>query len=302
VIISITGSSGFVGQNLQKYLAFSNVNVVTILKNELATISGNNVRIGNIIIHLAGKAHDLKNVSQPEEYYQINYELTKKLYDVFLNSEAKKFIFISTVKAVADNINESLREDHKPNPRTHYGKSKRLAEEYILNQRLPTGKSFYILRPCMIHGTNNKGNLNLLFNFISKGLPWPLGAFENQRSFCSIENLCFIIKELIEVQCIPSGVYNVADDEVLSTREIIKIISNLKNKRPRIWNIPEKYIKLFAKLGDYLHLPINSDRLQKLTENYIVSNVKIKQALGKKLPVSAREGLIKTFKSFSNRD
>ncbi len=302
MIISITGSSGFVGQNLQKYLAFSNVNVVTILKNELATISGNNVRIGNIIIHLAGKAHDLKNVSQPEEYYQINYELTKKLYDVFLNSEAKKFIFISTVKAVADNINESLREDHKPNPRTHYGKSKRLAEEYILNQRLPTGKSFYILRPCMIHGTNNKGNLNLLFNFISKGLPWPLGAFENQRSFCSIENLCFIIKELIEVQCIPSGVYNVADDEVLSTREIIKIISNLKNKRPRIWNIPEKYIKLFAKLGDYLHLPINSDRLQKLTENYIVSNVKIKQALGKKLPVSAREGLIKTFKSFSNRD
>ena len=300
--ISITGSTGFVGQNLQKYLTVSKFIVKPILRNELANISVNDVKIADAIIHLAGKAHDLKNVSQPEEYYQINYELTKKLYDVFLNSEAKKFIIISTVKAVADNINEALREDHKPDPHTHYGKSKRMAEEYILNQRLPEGKSFYILRPCIIHGPGNKGNLNLLYKFVSKGLPWPLGAFENQRSFCSIENLCFIIKELIEVKSIPSGVYNVADDEVLSTKEIIKLISNLKNKRPRIWNIPLIYIKLFTKLGYILHLPINSDRLQKLTENYMVSNVKIKQVIGKELPVSAREGLLKTFKSFSNRD
>ena len=51
------------------------------------------------------------------------------------------------------------------------------------------GKKVYILRPCMIHGPGNKGNLNLLYGVVSKGMPWPLGAFENRRSFTSIGNL-----------------------------------------------------------------------------------------------------------------
>jgi hypothetical protein len=49
----------------------------------------------------------------------------------------------------------------------------------------------------MIHGAGNKGNLNLIYKLFSKGIPWPLGAFDNKRSFCSIDNLMFIIKELI---------------------------------------------------------------------------------------------------------
>lgn len=151
----------------------------------------------------------------------------------------------------------------------------------------------------MIHGPGNKGNLNLLYNLVSKGLPWPLGAFENKRSLCSIDNLCFIIKELIEREDIPSGVYNVADDEALSINELIGLIAQSQNKSPRVWNISKSFIKIVAKIGDYLHLPLNSERLQKLTESYLVSNAKIKHALGKELPISAKVGLLKTFKSFS---
>ena len=84
---------------------------------------------------------------------------------------------------------------------------------YILSKEIPKGKRVYILRPCMIHGPGNKGNLNLLYQLVSKGLPWPLGGFQNQRSFLSVENLCFVIKELLENESIPSGVYQVADDE-----------------------------------------------------------------------------------------
>jgi len=86
-----------------------------------------------------------------------------------------------------------------------------LAEQYILSQPIPEGKRVYILRPCMIHGPGNKGNLNLLYSLVTKGFPWPLGLFENSRSYLSIENLCFIIKELIDREDIPSGVYNVAN-------------------------------------------------------------------------------------------
>ena len=72
---------------------------------------------------------------------------------------------MSTVKAVADEVKGILSEDEIPNPKTHYGISKRKAEEYLLSKELPLGKRLYILRPCMIHGPGNKGNLNLLFNF-----------------------------------------------------------------------------------------------------------------------------------------
>jgi nucleoside-diphosphate-sugar epimerase len=254
----------------------------------------------SVVIHLAGKAHDLKNTSTPDEYYKVNTELTINLFDAFLASKAKVFITLSSVKAVADEVVGVLHEVVIPKPMTHYGKSKLLAEQYILSKQIPEGKRVYILRPCMIHGPGNKGNLNLLYSLVSKGLPWPLGLFENSRSYLSIKNLCFIINESIEREDIPSGVYNVADDVPLSTNEVIKMIAESKGMKARILNLSRSLIKVLARVGDILKLPLNSERLQKLTESYIVSNTKIKEALGKPLPVSSNDGLIRTFQSFAD--
>jgi nucleoside-diphosphate-sugar epimerase len=139
----------------------------------------------------------------------------------------------------------------------------------------------------MIHGPGNKGNLNLLYQLVAKGLPWPLGAFENQRSFLSIENLCFVSKELLDNVSIPSGVYQVADDEVLSTNELIQLLGTSLGKKSRILNLSQNVISSIVKFGDHLHLPLNSERLQKLTEDYVVSNDKIIKVIGKSFPVSA---------------
>jgi nucleoside-diphosphate-sugar epimerase len=253
---------------------------------------------GDVIIHLAGKAHDLKKVSQPSDYYEANFELTKQLFDAFLRSEATVFIFMSTVKAVADAVSGILSEDIIPNPKTYYGIAKQQAEEYLLSKELPVGKRVYILRPCMIHGPGNKGNLNLLYQLVAKGLPWPLGDFKNERSFLSIENLCFVIKELLEQEKIPSGIYNVADDQSLSTNELIVLLGQSLGKKSRVLNIPSSWIKGIAASGDHLHLPLNRERLQKLTENYVVSNEKIVTAMGKSLPIKSKEGLLQTFESF----
>jgi nucleoside-diphosphate-sugar epimerase len=150
----------------------------------------------------------------------------------------------------------------------------------------------------MIHGPGNKGNLNLLYTLISKGIPYPLAAFENKRSFLSIENLCFVIRELLNRDDIPSGIYNVADNEALSTNDLIKLIAKASDRSPRLWKINPVLIRTIAKLGDTLKLPLTSERLNKLTENYIVDNSKIKNAFGKEFPVQAKEGIIKTIKSF----
>ena len=291
--ILLTGSSGFVGSNFKKH--FTEKNIRFFLREDLAITLDKRV-----VVHLAGIAHDLNNTVTSQEYYKVNYELTKKVYDEFLASKAKVFITLSSVKAVADEVIGSLCEQISAQPSTAFGKSKLLAEQYIFSQEIPEGKRVYVLRPCMIHGPGNKGNLNLLYKLVSKNLPWPLGAFENSRSFCSIDNLMFIFKELIEREDIPTGIYNVSDDEPLSTNELIGLIAQSQNRNPKLWNISKKFIEGVASIGDKLHLPLNTERLHKLTSSYVVSNAKIKAAIGKPLPVSSREGLLKTFKSFNN--
>jgi nucleoside-diphosphate-sugar epimerase len=296
--VLITGATGFVGENLLRHLK-NDIEIKITSRNDLQYFLSSSLSPKTeSIIHLAGKAHDLKKTSGPDEYYQVNFELTKKLYDAFLKSNARKFIFISSVKAAADSVDGVLSENINPNPQTHYGKSKLMAEQYIQNQPLPKGKSYYILRPCMIHGPGNKGNLNLLYKFVKKGIPYPLAGFNNKRSFLSVENLCFVINELINNDCIESGIYNVSDDKALSTNEVVSILATSLNVKPGLWKIPKNIIVFLAKTGDWLHLPLNSERLNKLTESYMVSNQKIKNALNKELPITAVDGLKITANSF----
>jgi nucleoside-diphosphate-sugar epimerase len=294
--ILITGSSGFIGQNLLKYL--DHFDLKLLRREQLRTVSAQLFEKDDVIIHLAGKAHDLKKSLSPQQYYEVNYELTKKLYQAFLSSNAKKFIFISSVKAVADSVEESLNEDYIPNPQTHYGKSKLMAEQYIQGQSLPAGKSYYILRPCMIHGPGNKGNLNLLYKFVKMGVPYPLAGFDNRRSLLSVENLCFVIKELIQRAEIPSGVYQIADDEPLSTNQVVKLLASATGVKPKLWKVSRKLVCFLARCGDILHLPLTTERLNKLTESYVVSNNKIRQVLKKEFPLTTVQGLIATAESF----
>lgn len=312
----ITGIHGFVGANLVKALSKDHeIYGVDIISPEkegvMKTFSWDDLGNGSVpevdaIIHLAGKAHDTKNQCRAEVYFEVNTELTKKVYDYYLKSSAMKFIFFSSVKAAVDRVEgDFVDEDVVPSPKGPYGESKIAAETAILSRRQEdreTGKhgdkKTYILRPCMIHGPGNKGNLNLLYRVVSKGFPWPLGAFENKRTFASIDNLCFIIEGLLNKD-VESGIYNINDDEAVSTNELIEIICSALGKKAHIWRIPRGLMEGIAKIGGILHLPLNAERLQKLTENYVSSNAKIKHALGvDKLPMRAKDGLVKTIKSF----
>ena len=261
------------------------------------------------IIHLAGKAHGTKNQSASQVYFDINTGLTQKIFDFFLESSAKKFIFFSSVKAAADSVvGDMLTEDVIPTPVGPYGESKIAAEEYILSKlrsedgelkvAMQRDKRVYILRPCMIHGPGNKGNLNLLYNVVKKGIPWPLGDFENKRSFTSIDNLCYVVEGLL-TKDVASGIYHMGDDEALSTNELIALMCEAMGKEPHIWKMNRKMMEGCAGLGTLLHLPLNTERLRKLTENYVVSNEKIKSALGiDRMPVRAADGIMKTIRSF----
>ena len=306
--ILITGVHGFVGSNLVGYLTSQNeiygLDIIAPEKEGVVkTYSWDDLDAGKVtdvdaIIHLAGKAHDTKNQTVADVYFKVNRDLTIKLFDYFCAHDSiKKFVFFSTAKAAADKVDGVLTEDVVPSPVGPYGESKIAAEDYILHH-LPKNKDVYIFRPCMIHGPGNKGNLNLLYNVVKKGIPWPLGAFENRRTFTSIENICFAVNGVLTTD-VPTGIYNMGDDEALSTNELIEEICKSLGKKAHIWKLPKGMMNGFAKVGGWLHLPLNPERLRKLTESYISSNAKIKNALGvEKMPVDARKGLKVTLESF----
>ncbi|MFD0976364.1 NAD-dependent epimerase/dehydratase family protein [Salinimicrobium gaetbulicola] len=304
--IIISGITGFVGSNLSPYLK-SNFDITGLSRNEnleknilsFSSLTGKKLDEFFTFIHLAGKAHDIKKVSSEEDYFKVNFELTKTLFEKFIESKCEVFIFLSSVKAVADAFQGILDEDVLPNPITPYGKSKLAAEQFLLSQDLPENKKLYILRPGMIHGPNNKGNLNLLYNMVSKGIPYPLGNYSNKRSFLTVNNLCYIIEKLI-INKPESGIYNVVDDNPLSTEELVEIIGEVTGKRVRIFSIPKGIIQGLALAGDFLKLPFNNERLEKLTENYVISNKKCVQALGTKLPYETRTGMKHTIQSFNS--
>lgn len=290
--ILITGAYGFVGTNLCRYLADRGHECVALdipeaklgdvpykmfySWNELDSIDWAGV---DAVVHLAGKAHDLKNVSDPQSYFDINVGLTERIFNA-ANGKAPRFIYFSSSKAAdAD---------------TPYGKSKLAAEQFLDGRAI-------VLRPAMIHGPGNKGNLNLLWGVARRGIPWPLAAFENSRSFTSIGNICAAVEALCERGT--NGVYPVADDEMLSTNRLIELMAEACGRKPRLWRLPKGLMRFAAKMGSISHLPLNTERLGKLTEDSFVDNAALKQHLGwAEMPIRAEDGMRETLKSFLNHE
>ena len=296
--IAIAGFNGFIGNNF--IFEYDNYIYENLTRSFLYSTNIFNNDIDGII-NFIGKAHDIKSSKNFDEYYNVNFELTKNLFDKFLISNANFFITISSIKAVADESDFAVTEDFLPNPISDYGKTKLLAEEYILSKTIPVNKRVYILRPTLVHGPGNRGNLNTLYNYVKKGLPWPLGKYNNKRSFCSLNNLTFIINELILNDKISSGIYNICDDDPLSTNELIKIMSSSMKSNTKIWQMPKYFIKLLSFIGNIFNLSFRFENLDKLTLNFIVSNNKIKNAIKKPLPYSVIDGFKLTFNSLDNK-
>lgn len=292
-----TGPSGFIGKNIKEFYG----NYYDLIPYSIRYQNNQTIKLeGDILLHLGGKAHDFSRTSTSSDFEEANFLLTKQLYDAFLESDCTKFIYISSIKAVADFSEEILDEEITPHPHTDYGISKLKAENYIINKNTTQNKSYIILRPCMIHGNGNKGNLNFLYNFIKKGIPFPFGNFESKRSFLSFENLAFILKEIIDRTEIPNGIYNVSDNEPLKITKLVKIIAKALDKKVVILKIPVKLIYLIAKIGNSINLFFNTENVNKLTQNYIVSNEKILSVIKCELPLTSEEGIYKTIIGFKN--
>ena len=297
--IAVFGSSGFIGENLVESLQQLDEIQEVSLRNSAWKNSINEST--EVFINLVGKAHDHKGEATEKDYSFANVDLTKQIFEIFQKSEAKLFIHISSLAALEEFESiKPLEETDECNPISFYGKSKREAEVWLLEQELPNDKKLIIVRPPMVHGSGDKGNLGLLYKLISKGIPYPLSSFNNKRSFISIDNFTFYIKKIIEKHhLLTNGIYHISDNDSLSSAELIKIIKGVLDKGVLEIAVPQFLIKGLAKVGDILPLPLNTKRLKKMTSTLLLSNNKINTVLGiNKLPLTAEQGLEKTIKSF----
>ena len=299
----VTGANGFVGTNLRSYLEAKghrclklDVSNADFGWDELEKIPWDEL---DAVVHLAGKAHDLKKVASEQSYFDVNVGLTQRIFSALCTEKEKvkvksekvtTFIYFSSSKAFATG--------------NAYGRSKLAAEEYLKAEQAnkPNIRTI-ILRPAMIHGPGNKGNLNLLWGLARRGWPWPLAAFENKRSFTSIGNVCAAVEALCDDKVKVEGeqrnlnTFPLADDEMLSTNRLIELIAEACGRKPRLWRLPKGLMRLAARIGDVAHLPLNTERIEKLTEDSFVDNAALKRALGwDRMPIRAEDGMRATLK------
>lgn len=300
--IKVLGGTGMIGRNLIESLNSEDNLNLSVLSLRDEKWKSDFDKDNDIVINLIGKAHDHDGLSDQKDYYQVNVELIKEIFTAFLSSNASLMIHISSLAALEEfEANIPLTENVKCNPVSWYGKSKLEAEKWLLKQKIPSDKKLIILRPPMVHGPGDKGNLGLLYKMISKGIPYPLSSFENSRSFISITNFSFFIKKIIgNSDKLKTDIYHIADDESISTSEIVEIIKASTGKNVLNFSIPKFLIRIIAKIGDFIPIPLNTKRLKKMTSNLLVSNAKIKALLKiDKLPLTARDGIKDTISTFS---
>lgn len=305
--ILLTGASGFVGQNIinelpnARFVVFEHRSKVPDSDRIIHRISSfeEDIPTCEIWINLAGKAHDLSRVQSDEAYVEANVAFTQRVFAAFQQHKgAKLFIQLSSVKAIADDPAAPINEDSQENPKTIYGKTKLQADRFLQEASVEIPKRVIILRPAMIYGPGNKGNLNALFSYCKSGLPYVLARFNGQRSYLSISNMLHIVEQCIHDESISSGVYCASDRETVRTNDLVQWIYDVLGLKPRMIAVPRFLVRVVARAGDYLPIPINSDTLKKIGTDYVVDSQKIQNLLKSPLPIASQEGLKNTLRHF----
>jgi UDP-glucose 4-epimerase len=207
----------------------------------LSGIDLRNVTIRNIdlsstdvIVHLAGKAHEMNPI--PDEiYYQVNFEMTKELADHARDSGVKQFVHISSTKVYGDEIDHVLNEFSNCHPADPYGKSKRMAEEYLLSLHSDSFR-VAIVRPPLVYGPRVKGNMIKLLQLAERNIILPLGRIGNKRSMVFVDNLVALINKVITEKA--SGIFVAGDSRPVSTDELVVLMRKCLGRSPGLVSIP----------------------------------------------------------------
>lgn len=280
-----TGGTGFLGKNVMPLLK-EQYEVTTcgitpddMIKANLASSVPELPERYDVVLHAAGKAHVVpKTEAEKQLFFDINYQGTVHLCDALeMVGVPRALVFISTVAVYGCETGELITEEHSLEGETPYAKSKRLAEEYLTNWCKKHGVVLGILRPSLLAGKNAPGNLGAMVKGVQKGFYMNIAGGKVIKSILMAEDIARLLPLVAE----KGGTYNVCDTRQPSFGEISMEVARQLGKRKPL-NIPYWMAWCMAKVGDLLgsKAPINSYKLEKMTQSLTFSNEKARKELG----------------------
>lgn len=312
----VTGANGLVGRPLCAELIHQGHMVVSAVRSENIQINEfDHVTIGSIVgntdwstalldvdvvVHLAARVHVMNDpaVDPLAEFRNVNVDGTLNLATQAAKAGVKRFIFISSIKVNGErtDIGKPFKEDDAANPKDAYSLSKFEAEQGLLLIAQQTGMEVVIIRPPLVYGAGVKANFKSMMQAVKRGIPLPLGAIYNKRSFVYVGNLVDLITRCIDHPAAVNQVFLVSDGNDLSTTELLRACAVAQGVKSWLLPIPQGLVGFCAALLG------KRDIAQRLCESLQVDITKARTLLGWTPPVSAMEGLKVTVQGLNEMD
>ncbi|RYG04355.1 MAG: NAD-dependent epimerase/dehydratase family protein, partial [Chitinophagaceae bacterium] len=283
--IAVTGANGFIGQALCPFLRQSFKADLVILTRNSSITSDNQLSfsatdeeliagLGNIdcLIHLAARAHTQN--ATPSDFQRDNVELSERVARLCVEANVPRFIYLSSIKVNGESTDgrRPFSADETPKPEDMYGQSKLMSEDTLKKHLANTKTRLVIIRPPLVYGDNNKGNLRSLEKLINIRIPMPFGGLKNQRDLVSLENLCRLISITITHPRAADEIFLVSDGIARNTKEIVQLLAHRLGKQARFINVPNWIFSFLKKIKPSL--------IDRLTGNLQVDIEKTRSLLG----------------------
>jgi nucleoside-diphosphate-sugar epimerase/GT2 family glycosyltransferase len=312
--VLVTGANGFVGQAVcaelltrgdwvvgavrrnpdagslveVPYLAMGNIDEHT---DWSAALSG----VG-YVVHLAGRAHQMRDTAADPlaEFRRVNVALTLNLARQAAILGVRRFVFISSIKAIGEStpVGQPFTAADPPKPTDPYGMSKLEAEQALLQLARQTGMEVVIIRPVLVYGPDVKANFHTMMRWVLKGIPLPLGALYNRRSFIALDNLADCIVTSLFHPAAANQTFLVSDGEDLTITDLLRRTAAAGSRPARLLPVPLFVLRV---VGNMLG---KEAMVRRLCDTLQVDITKTRKLLGWEPRVSVDGTLCKTVRQF----
>ncbi|CAN0617645.1 UDP-glucose 4-epimerase [Burkholderia multivorans] len=302
----VTGSNGFVGTALSRRIEQTGGKVLRVQRSAGGAAGFSDVHVVPSIdgltdwhtvlrgcanvVHLAARVHMLDDPAADPivEYRRVNTAGTLRLAEQAAQAGVRRFVFLSSVKVNGEGRETPYRADEPPAPGDPYGQSKWEAEMGLASIGARSGMEVVIIRPPLVYGPGVRANFLRLLGAVSRGMPLPLGAIRNRRSIVYVENLVDFVMTCVTNPHAAGRTFMIADDEDVSTPELIERIGNAMGRPARLVPVPPALLRAVGRLCG------KSPQVERLLGSLTVDTAPAHGELGWHAPYSLSDGLAAT--------
>jgi len=316
--VVVTAANGFIGSHLIDDLLNKGHKVRAIVRSEQAALkvsaSAGIFTIDNphdadawcaavagcdVVIHLIGLAHSAaKDVGgELQKFRDVNVGITECLLDACRETDVRRLIYLSSIKAVGEGASESYTEASECLPENAYGLSKREAELLILERIQGASIEASIVRSPVVYGPGVKGNMARMLKLVHSGLPLPIRCLKARRSMVYVRNLTDVLRCMVESRHPVEGIYHISDAEPpLATRDLFVELGRLMGKRVVEVPVPALVLRVIGRLVGM------GEEVDRLTKSLTMQGARLTAELGWAPPYSMQDGLAATVQWFVDCD